>query len=97
MVSEFGGNRKTPGSIFRKDVLRFALRDYSKQNRNRWVVSSVPSAMRILQIISLSLSLSHTHTHTHIPPLPPHTQSSLSMTATLLKAGNCLGRGKQEP
>ena len=63
VASESGGNRKTPGSIFRKDVLRFVLRAYTKQNRNRWVASSVPSAMRILSLfLFLSLSLSHTHT-----------------------------------
>lgn len=76
MVSEFGGNRKTPGSISRKDVLKFALRDCSKQNRNRWVSSSMPSVMG--KIITFSL-LTHTDTH-----------SSLSMRATLLKACNCL-------
>lgn len=70
VASEFGGNRKTPGSTFRKDVLRFVLRAYTEQNRNRWVTSSVPSAMRIL---------SHTHTYTNTHTHTPHIQSSLSM------------------
>ena len=84
VASESGGNRKTQGSIFRKDVLRFVLRAYTKQNRNRWVASSVPSAMRIL---SLYLSHTHTHTHTHTP----YTKFS-QHGATLLKAGNCLSK-----
>ena len=62
MASEFSGNRKTPGTTFRKDVLRFVLRAYTKQNRNRWVASSVPSAMRIL-------SFTHTYTNTHTHPI----------------------------
>ena len=60
MASEFGGSRKTPGSTFRKDVLRFVLKAYNKQNRNRWVASSVPSAMRILSHTHI-----YKHTHTH--------------------------------
>ena len=82
MASEFGGNRKTPGSTFRKDVLRFVLRAYTKQNRNRWVASSVPSAMRIL-----SLSHTHTQTYTHSPY-----RKFSQHGATLLKAGNCLSK-----
>ena len=62
VASEFSGNRKTPGTTFRKDVLRFVLRAYTKQNRNRWVASSVPSAMRIL-------FLTHTYTNTHTHPI----------------------------
>lgn len=82
VASEFGGSRKTPGSTFRKDVLRFVLKAYNKQNRNRWVASSVPSAMRIL---------SHTHTYTNTHTHTPYTKFS-QHGPTLLKADSCLSK-----